>query len=60
MGRVITVRWLSAKLRTFDIKPATVNLGEKVNPKGYCEHQFNDAFDRYISRRSLADITKGE
>jgi hypothetical protein len=43
----LTASGLARRLRPFDIRPATIRIGD-TTPKGYLRSQFEDAWDRYL------------
>lgn len=49
----ITTRQLSRLLNTFRIAPGTIRLNEEATAKGYYRAAFDDAFDRYLPKRSV-------
>jgi hypothetical protein len=46
-GKPLTQNQLARLLKPLDIVPVNVRVGDKV-PKGYHQHQFADAFGRYL------------
>ena len=46
-GRAISENWLARKLKTFDIAPKTVRIGDDT-AKGYYRKDFDDAFARFL------------
>lgn len=51
-GKPITTRQLSRMLKGFNIAPGTIRL-ENTTAKGYHRAAFDDAFDRYLPKRSV-------
>jgi hypothetical protein len=47
-GKQITKNQLARRLKRFRIEPDSVRIGGKT-PKGYYQHQFQEAWDRYLS-----------
>jgi putative DNA primase/helicase len=51
-GKGITDAWLAAQLQPYGIQPRTLRIGQ-AQAKGYCEEDFQEAFQRYMSRGEI-------
>ena len=51
-GKGITEAWLAEQLQPYGIRPAPMRLGQ-VQARGYLEADFQDAFQRYMSRSDM-------
>jgi putative DNA primase/helicase len=53
-GKPITQNQVARLLKSFPIYSRVIRVGEKT-PRGYTEHQFDDAFERYLSQTPLVE-----
>ncbi len=51
-GKELTERWLSDRLREYEVRPRYLRIGEVV-ARGYCLSDFTQAFRRYISEAEV-------
>ncbi len=51
-GKGITDAWVADQLQPFGIRPRTMRIGQ-VQAKGYFEEDFQEAFQRYMSRSEM-------
>jgi hypothetical protein len=51
-GRMLDVRSLARRLKSYDIRPRSIRLHDGTTPKGYLLEQFQDAFARYLPASS--------
>ena len=51
-GKGITDAWLAAQLQPYGIQPRTLRIGQ-TQAKGYFEEDFQEAFQRYMSRAEI-------
>jgi putative DNA primase/helicase len=51
-GKGITEAWLAEQLLPYGIRPRMMRIGE-AQARGYCEDDFQEAFQRYMSRSEL-------
>src|SRR5205823_1072636 len=51
-GKGITEAWLAEQLQPYGIRPGPMRLGQ-VQARGYFEADFQEAFQRYMSRSDM-------
>ena len=51
-GKGITVAWLAEQLQSYGIRPVPMRIGQ-VQARGYWEDDFQEAFQRYMSRSDM-------
>jgi putative DNA primase/helicase len=56
-GKPISKNQLAKRLKRFKIVPDSVRVGDKT-PKGYYQHQFQEAWDRYLSSTPQEALTE--